>query len=182
MYDALGSKVDTLSETDLMVELENLAVVKIVAVVQAVNYPTMAAQRTKLAMQTAEEPIPKPDDEKEDCSDEDISDEEEKPAAKATPAYPVAEVTDEREENSSEDHIAVDNDAWKVLRPTKPNPTPAATTQKLNRKKTSKRPGTRRPTQELTQEYPAQYLAPEDQHRLGSRRQSDRKEASRQSH
>jgi hypothetical protein len=41
MYDALGSKVDTLSETELMEESEKLAVVKTVAVVQAVNYPAM---------------------------------------------------------------------------------------------------------------------------------------------
>jgi hypothetical protein len=115
------------------------------------NEPTTkkAAKRTALAMQTAEEPIAKPDDEKEDYSDEDSSDEEEKPAANASPANPVAMVTDEREENRSEDHIAVDNDAWRFLKPTKPNPTRAATTQKLNSKKTRKRPGTWRPTQEL---------------------------------
>ena len=41
MYKALGSKLDTLSESDLMEELERLAVVKSIALVQAVNYPAM---------------------------------------------------------------------------------------------------------------------------------------------
>ena len=40
MYRALGSKLDTLSEFDLMEELERLAVVKSVADVQAMTSPT----------------------------------------------------------------------------------------------------------------------------------------------
>jgi hypothetical protein len=38
MYDALGSKADTLSETDLMEELKKLAVKETVAVVRNANY------------------------------------------------------------------------------------------------------------------------------------------------
>jgi hypothetical protein len=41
MYNALGSKLDTLSEVALMEELERLAVVKSIAEVQDVNYPAM---------------------------------------------------------------------------------------------------------------------------------------------
>jgi hypothetical protein len=52
MYDALGSKVDTLSETGLMEELEKLAVVKIVAVVQAVNYPAMISEENPIKQPT----------------------------------------------------------------------------------------------------------------------------------
>ena len=52
-WDALGSKVDTLSETDLMEELEKLAVVKTVAVVQAVDYPAMIPEE-KPVQQTTE--------------------------------------------------------------------------------------------------------------------------------
>jgi hypothetical protein len=50
MYDALGSKVDTLSQTDLLEELEKLAVVGVVAVVMDVNYST-------LLKSSAEEPL-----------------------------------------------------------------------------------------------------------------------------
>jgi hypothetical protein len=53
MYDALGSKLDTLSESDLMEELEKLAVVKIVAVVQAVNYPAMIFEENPAKQPTA---------------------------------------------------------------------------------------------------------------------------------
>ena len=53
MYNALGSKVDTLSETDLMEELEKLAVVKIVAVVQAVNYTAMISEENPVKQPTA---------------------------------------------------------------------------------------------------------------------------------
>jgi hypothetical protein len=41
MYDALGSKVDTLSQTDLLDKLEKLAVVQVIAVVNDVNYSTL---------------------------------------------------------------------------------------------------------------------------------------------
>ena len=41
MYDALGSKADTRSQTDLLDELEKLAVVQVVAVVKDVNYSTL---------------------------------------------------------------------------------------------------------------------------------------------
>ena len=41
MYDALGSKVDTLSETDLLEELEKLAVEEVVAVLKDVHYSTL---------------------------------------------------------------------------------------------------------------------------------------------
>ena len=41
MYIALSSERDTLSESDLMEELERLAVVKSIADVQDVNYPAM---------------------------------------------------------------------------------------------------------------------------------------------
>jgi hypothetical protein len=44
MYDALGSKVNTLSETDLMEELEKLAVEEIVAVMNNENYATMISK------------------------------------------------------------------------------------------------------------------------------------------
>jgi hypothetical protein len=90
----------------------------------------------------------KPDDEREDGSDEDSNDEEEKPAAEAAPTYPGDEVTD----SSSEDHITEGVNVWKALKPTKPNPTTATTTPKLNSKETSTRPGTREPTQDLAQD------------------------------
>jgi hypothetical protein len=41
IYDTLGGKVDSLSETNLLEELEELAVAKTVSVVQAVDYPAM---------------------------------------------------------------------------------------------------------------------------------------------
>jgi hypothetical protein len=44
MYDTLGGKVDSLSETDLLEELEELAVVKTVTLVQAVGYPAMITE------------------------------------------------------------------------------------------------------------------------------------------
>jgi hypothetical protein len=44
MYDALGSKIDTISETDMMEELEKLAVEEIVAVVKKWNYATMISE------------------------------------------------------------------------------------------------------------------------------------------
>jgi hypothetical protein len=53
MYDTLGSKVDTLSETNLMEELEKLAVVKTVAVMQAVNYPAMISEENPVKQPTA---------------------------------------------------------------------------------------------------------------------------------
>jgi hypothetical protein len=96
-----------------------------------------AVERTTLAMQAAEKPMAKPDDEREDCSDEDSNDEEEKPAAEAAPAYPVDEVTNKNGESSSEDHIIEDIDVWKALKPTKPNPTTATTKPKLHSNETS---------------------------------------------
>ena len=72
-------------------------------------------------MQAAEKPTAKPDEEEGECSDEDSSDEEEKPAAKAAPANPIAEITDEKEESSSEDNITEDIDVRKVSKPTKSN-------------------------------------------------------------
>jgi hypothetical protein len=53
MYDALGSKVDTLSETNLMKKLEKLAVVKTVAVMQAVDYPAMISEENPVQQPTA---------------------------------------------------------------------------------------------------------------------------------
>jgi hypothetical protein len=44
MYDALGSKIDTISETDMMEESEKLAVEEIVAVVKKWNYATMISE------------------------------------------------------------------------------------------------------------------------------------------
>ena len=129
-----------------------------------------AVKRTTLAVQAAEEPMAKPDDEKEDCSDKDSSDEEEKPAAKAAPANPV----DEKEESSYEDNITEDIDVWKVSIPTKSNPekhgakpaATAATTQTLNSKKTSTRPGTGRPAPRPGTRRPAQDLAQDNQHKI----------------
>jgi hypothetical protein len=60
-----------------------------------------------------------------------------RPATKAVPTYPVAEVTGENEESNSKESINEDIDAWTASRPTKPNPTTAATTLKLNSKKTN---------------------------------------------
>ena len=51
MYDTLGGKVDSLSETDLLDELEKLATVKTGNEVQAVDYP---------AMFTMENPVQQP--------------------------------------------------------------------------------------------------------------------------
>jgi hypothetical protein len=79
----------------------------------------------------AKEPMAKNDDDRNDCPDEDTS----------------AEVTEETEESNSNETINEDIDAWTASRPTKPNPTTAATKLKLNSKKTSTRPGTRGPTQ-----------------------------------
>jgi hypothetical protein len=50
MYDTLGGKVDSLSETDLLEELEKLATVKTVTVVQAVDSPTHTHDQPALAM------------------------------------------------------------------------------------------------------------------------------------
>jgi hypothetical protein len=92
------------------------------------------------------------------------------------PTYPVAEVTGEKEESNSKESINEDIDAWTASRPTEPNPTTAATTLKLNSKKTSTRPETRRP---------AQTLALDNQHKTWykktsrQRSPSDREEASR---
>ena len=44
MYDTLSSKFDTLSQTDLLDELEKLAVVQVVAVVKDVNYSTLISE------------------------------------------------------------------------------------------------------------------------------------------
>ena len=53
MYNALGSKLDTLSESDLMEELAKLAVVKSIAVVQAVHYPAMISKENSAKKPTA---------------------------------------------------------------------------------------------------------------------------------
>jgi hypothetical protein len=103
-------------------------------------------------MQAANEPMAKHDDNRNDSPDEDTSDKEERPATKAAPTYPVAEVTGEKEESNSKESINEDIDVWTASRPTKPNPTTAATTLKLNSKKTSTRPGTRGPTQDLVRD------------------------------
>ena len=62
MYNTLGGKVDSLSETDLLDELEKLATVKTGTEVQAVDYPARitlsssqqltAAQHTPTTSQT----------------------------------------------------------------------------------------------------------------------------------
>jgi hypothetical protein len=47
MYNALGSKVDTLTETALMEELEKLAVKETVTVVRNANYsPKISEEKT----------------------------------------------------------------------------------------------------------------------------------------
>ena len=46
MYDTLGRKVDALSETDLLDELENLATLKTGTEVQAVDYPAIFKRLT----------------------------------------------------------------------------------------------------------------------------------------
>jgi hypothetical protein len=127
-------------------------------------------------MQAAKEPMAKHDDDRNDCPDEVTSDKEERPATKAAPTCPVAEVTGENKESNSKESINTDIDAWTASRPTKPNPTTAATTLKVNSKKSSTRPGTRGPG---TRQDQHQVLAQEDQHRPGTRRGSDREEASR---
>jgi hypothetical protein len=99
-------------------------------------------------MQAAKEAMAKPEDDRNDCPDEDTSDKEERPATKTAPTYLVAKVTEEEEESNSEESYTDDIDVWTASRPTKPNPTTAATTLKLNSKTTSTRPGTREPTQD----------------------------------
>ena len=111
-----------------------------------------------------------PDDERGDCSDED-SNEKEKPAAEAAPTQ-QHEVTDKNGESSSEDHITEDIDVWKASKPTKPNPTAATTTPKLNSKKTSTEPGTRRPTPRLGIREPAQDLAQDNRHKTWHKKTS----------
>jgi hypothetical protein len=129
-----------------------------------------AVTRTTLAMQAVEEPMAEPDDEREDCSDED-SNEVEKPAAEAAPTQ-QHEVTDKNGESSSEDHITEDIDVWKASKPTKPNPTAATTTPKLNSKKTSTKPGTRRPTPRLGIRKPAQDLTQDNRHKTWHKKTS----------
>jgi hypothetical protein len=53
MYDTLGGKVDSLSETDLLDELEKLATVKTGTVVQAVDYPTVITMENPVQQPTA---------------------------------------------------------------------------------------------------------------------------------
>jgi hypothetical protein len=53
MYNTLGGKVDSLSETDLLEELEKLALVKTVTVVQAVDYPAMITKENPVQQPTA---------------------------------------------------------------------------------------------------------------------------------
>jgi hypothetical protein len=53
MYDALGAKVDSLSEPDLLVELEKLATVKTGTEVQAMDYPAMITMKNPVQQPTA---------------------------------------------------------------------------------------------------------------------------------
>ena len=53
MYDTLSGKVDSLSETDLLEELEKLATVKTVTVVQAVDYPAKITMENPVQQPTA---------------------------------------------------------------------------------------------------------------------------------
>ena len=51
MYDALGSKINTISETDMMEELvnlaveENITVVEIIAVMESIYFPTVISEK-----------------------------------------------------------------------------------------------------------------------------------------
>jgi hypothetical protein len=53
MYDALGGKVDSLSETDLLGKLKKLATVKTGTEVQAVDYPDMITMKNPVQQPTA---------------------------------------------------------------------------------------------------------------------------------
>jgi hypothetical protein len=53
MYDTLGGKIDSLSETDLLDELEKLATVKTGTEVQAVDYPAMITTMNPVQQPTA---------------------------------------------------------------------------------------------------------------------------------
>jgi hypothetical protein len=53
MYDTLGGKVDSLSETDLLGELEKLAMVKTGTEMQAVDYPAMITMKNPVQQPTA---------------------------------------------------------------------------------------------------------------------------------
>jgi hypothetical protein len=53
MYDALGAKVDSLSEPDLLAELEKLATVETDTEVKAVNYPAMITMNNPVHQPTA---------------------------------------------------------------------------------------------------------------------------------
>ena len=155
MYDALGSKIDTLSETEMMEELENLAVEEIVAMIseeKPVKQPTAHSSPAHSS----------PDHRNPAHSSPAHSSPAKQPPAKfKPPAHAQALVTLGLQREDTHGHAA-GRGAEKVRLYTLPR---QKDQHKTWHQKTSTRPGAIRPTQDLAQEDQHQDLAPEDQHK-----------------